>query len=43
MREYMDPVVEAEQFALYVDDTGFAANTATDLTRNIRAVFECIR
>ena len=25
------------------DDIGFAANNATDLTRNIRAVFQCIR
>ena len=27
----------------YVDDIGVAANNATDLTRNIRAVFKCIR
>ena len=43
MREYLDPVVKADQSAYYVDDTGIAANTATDLTRNIRAVFKCIR
>ena len=43
MREYLDPVVKADQFAHYVDDTGIAANKATDLTRNIRAVFKCIR
>ena len=39
----MDPVVKADQCAQYVDDIGIAANNATDLTRNIRAVFKCIR
>ena len=43
MHEYLDPVVKADQFAQYVDDIGIAANNATDLTRNIRAVFQCIR
>ena len=43
MREYLDPVVKADQCAQYVDDNGIAANNATDLTRNIRAVFKCIR
>ena len=43
MREYLDPVVKADQCAQYVDDIGIAANNATDLTRNIRAVFECVR
>ena len=43
MREYLDPVVEADQCAQYVDDNGIAANNATELTRNIRAVFKCIR
>ena len=42
-REYLDPVVKADQCAQYVDDIGIAANNATDLTRNIRAVFQCIR
>ena len=42
MREYLDPVVKADQCAQYVDDIGIAANNATDLTRNIRAVFQCI-
>ena len=42
MREHLDPVVKADQCAQYVDDIGIAANTATDLTRNIRAVFKCI-
>ena len=43
MREYLDPVVKADQCAQYVDDIGIAANNATDLTRNIRAAFKCIR
>ena len=43
MREHLDPVVKADQCAQYVDDIGIAANNATDLTRNIRAVFKCIR
>ena len=43
MREYLDPVVKADQYAQYVDDIGIAGNIATDLTRYIRAVFQCIR
>ena len=43
MREYLDSVVEADQCAQYVDAIGIAANNAMDLTRNIRAVFKCIR
>ena len=43
MSEYLDPVVKADQCAQYVDDIGIAANNVTDLTRNIRAVFKCIR
>ena len=43
MREYLDLVVKADQCAQYVDDIGITANNATDLTRNIRAVFKCIR
>ena len=42
MREYLDPVVKADQCAQYVDDIRIAANNATDVTRNIRAVFKCI-
>ena len=38
MCEYLDPVVKADQCAQYVDDIGIAANIATDLTWNIRAV-----
>ena len=43
MREYLDPVVKADQCAQYVHDIGIAANNATDLTQIIRAVFQCIR
>ena len=43
MREHLDPVVKANQCAQYVDDFGIAANNATDIHRNIRAVFKCIR
>ena len=42
MREYLDPVVKADQCDQYVDDIGIAAKNATDLTWNIRAVFKCI-
>ena len=38
MREYLDPVVKADQCAQYVDDIGITANNSTDLTRNIRAL-----
>ena len=43
MREYLDPVVKADQCAQYVEDIGIPANNATDITRNIRAVFKCFR
>ena len=43
MREYLDPVGKADQCAQNVDDIRILANNATDLTRNIRAVFRCIR
>ena len=43
MREYLDPVVKADQCAQYVDHIGIAANNATDITHKIRAVFNCIR
>ena len=33
MREYLDPVVKADQCAQYVGDIGIEANNATDLTR----------
>ena len=37
MREYLDPVVKADQCAQYVDDIGIAANSAPELVRNIKA------
>ena len=43
IREYLDPVVNANQCAQNVDDIEVAANIATDLIENIRAVFQCIR
>ena len=43
MREYLDPVVKADQCAQYVDDIGTAAENVTDFTRNIRATLQCIR
>ena len=43
MHEYLDSVVKADQCALGVNDIGIAANNATYLTRNIQAVFQCIR
>ena len=43
MREYLDPVVKADQCAQYVHDIGIATNNATDLTRTIRPVFKSIR
>ena len=43
MREYLDPVVKVDQCAQNVVDTGITANNTTDLTLNIRAVFQCIR
>ena len=42
MRDYLDPVVKADQCAQFVDDIGIAAKNAMDLTRNIRAFFNCI-
>ena len=42
MPEYLEPVVKGDQCAQCVDDIGIAANNATDLIRNIRAVFQCI-
>ena len=43
MRDYLDPVVKADQCDQYVDDIGIAAKIATDLIWNIRAIFKCIR
>ena len=38
-----NPVLKADQCAQYVNDIGTPATNVTDLTRNIRAVFKCIR
>ena len=43
MREYLDKVIKTDQCAQYVDDIGISVNTVTQLIRNIRALFECIR
>ena len=43
MREYLDPVVKADQCAQYVDYIGIAAINAADLTQNVRAVFQSLR
>ena len=43
IREYLDPVVEADQCAQYVDDIGIAANTPEQLIKNLRAVFQCLQ
>ena len=42
IREYLDPVAKAGQCVQYVGDTEIAANSATDITRNNRAVFQRI-
>ena len=43
MREKLDPMVKADQCAHYEDDIGIAAINATDITRNVRAVSQCLR
>ena len=43
MREYLDPVVKADQCAQHVDYFGMAAIYATDPTQIIRGLFKCIR
>ena len=42
IREYLDPVIKADQCAQYVDDIGTAANTPEHLIENLRAVFQCL-
>ena len=39
IREYLDPVIKADQCAQYV----IAANTPDQLIKNLRAVFQCLR
>ena len=41
MREYLEPVIKAD-CAQNMDDIGIAATNATDVPRNIWAVFKCI-
>ena len=43
MKEYLDKATKADQCAHYVDDIGIAANDSTQLSINIKTVFECIR
>ena len=43
IREYLDPVMKADQCAQYVDDIGIAANTPEQLIKNLQAVFQCLR
>ena len=43
MREYLDRMVKADQWAPYVDDLGIAVKNATDNTRNVRAISQYIR
>ena len=43
IREYLDQVVKPDGCAQSVSVVGFAANNATDFSRNIRATFKCIR
>ena len=43
VREYLDPLVKADDCAQYVDDIGIAANTVEELVNNIEAVFTKIR
>ena len=43
IREYLDPVIKADQCAQYVDDIGIAANTPQQLIKNLRAVFQGLR
>ena len=43
IREYLHPVIKADQCAQYVDDIGIAANTPEQLIKNLRAVFQCLR
>ena len=42
LREYLDPVIRADQCAQYVDDIGIAANTPEQLIKTLQAVFQCL-
>ena len=43
IRDYLDPVIKADQCAQYVGDIGIVANTPEQLIKNLRAVFQCLR
>ena len=43
IREYVDPVIKADQCAQYVNDIGIAANTPEQLIKNLQALFQCLR
>ena len=43
IREYLDPVIKADQCAQYVEDIGRAAKTPQQVIKNLRAVFHCPR
>ena len=42
IREYLDAVIKADQFAQYVDDIGIAAKTLQQSIKKLRAVFQCL-
>ena len=42
MREYLDRVKTADQYAQYVDDIGIAGNNANCLIKILRAIFETL-
>ena len=43
IREYLDPVIKADQCAQHVDESGIAANTPEQLIKNLRTVLQCLR
>ena len=43
IREYLDPIIKADQCAQYFIDIGIAANTPKELINNLRAVLQCLR
>ena len=43
LREYLDKVIKADQFAQFVDDIGMVTIDAEQLIKNLRATFKCIQ
>ena len=43
IREYLDKVIKADQYAQYVDDIGISANKAEQFINNLGATFQCIQ